>query len=97
MAGRQQRNMEGDANQKRQAARDAKAQEKRPSEMSATTGASKQTKSAKSGGSHQERMDQRGEGKEAKREKSGSSKPRPGNRDTDPSRNKRGGSSGVSA
>jgi hypothetical protein len=34
--------MEGDENQKRQKARDAKAEGKRPSEMGATTGGSKQ-------------------------------------------------------
>jgi hypothetical protein len=34
--------MEGDENQKRQAARDARAEGKRPSEMDATTGSSKQ-------------------------------------------------------
>ena len=34
--------MEGDENQKRQAAREARAEGKRPSEMGATTGASKQ-------------------------------------------------------
>ncbi|HEV7993702.1 MAG TPA: hypothetical protein VGP25_17885 [Gemmatimonadaceae bacterium] len=87
---------EGSEEQRRAKAREARAEGKRPSEMSATTGASKQTKRATPGMSHQERMDQRNEGKEAKSQKSGSSKPRPGNRETDPSRNKRGGSSGVS-
>mgnify|MGYP006951347153 CR=1 FL=1 len=87
---------EGSEEQRRAKAREARSEGKRPSEMSATTGAIKQTKSAKSGASHQDRMDQRSEGKEANREKSGSSKPRPGNRDTDPSRNKRGGSAGTS-
>jgi hypothetical protein len=90
------RSSEGSEEQRRAAARKARSEGKRPSEMGASTGASKQTKSAKSNASHQERMDQRSEGKAAKQEKSGSSKPRPGNRDTDPSRNKRGGSSGTS-
>ena len=41
MAG-QQRNMEGDENQKRKAAREAKREGKSASEVGATTGASKQ-------------------------------------------------------
>jgi hypothetical protein len=87
---------EGSEEQRRAKAREARAEGKSASEMGASTGASKQLKSAKPGMSHQERMDQRSEGKEAKRQKSGTSKPRPGNRETDPSRDKRGGSSGVS-
>jgi hypothetical protein len=87
---------EGSEEQRRAKARQARAEGKRPSEMGASTGASKQLKSAKAGASHQERLEQRNEGKEAKSEKSGSSKPRPGNRDTDPSRDKQRGSSGVS-
>jgi len=86
---------EGSEEQRRAKARDARAEGKRPSEMGASTGASKQTKRAKSDATHQERMELRNEGKEAKSQKSGTSKPRPGNRDTDPSRDKRGGSSGV--
>ena len=83
-----QRNMEGDANQRRAASREAKAQGKLPSEMSATTGASKQTKSAPSNASHQERMDQKSEGKSAGRRASSGfdEQPRPGNRERDPQR-----------
>src|SRR4051812_20814597 len=43
---RQQRKMEGDENQRRAAAREAHAQGKRPSELRATLGASKQRKEA---------------------------------------------------
>ena len=51
MAG-QQRNMEGNEEQKRAAAREAKEQGKRPSEVGATTGASKQTKKVLNNASH---------------------------------------------
>lgn len=87
MAG-QNRSMEGNAEQKRKAAREAKAQGKKPSEMSATTGASKQRKEAKKDASHQERLEQRQEGK-ANRGQSDTA--RPGNRDTDPKRTDRWG------
>jgi len=83
---RQQRQMEGDANQRRQAARDARAAGKRPSEMQATLGASKQRKEAKGNASHSERLEQRSEGK---RGAGTSGKPRPGNRDKDPKRTDR--------
>ena len=92
MAGRQQRSMEGDANQKRKAARDAKAEGKRPSEMSATTGASKQTKSAPNDASHQEKMDLKHEGKAggAKATKRAErARPGPNSRDRDPGRDDR--------
>ena len=56
--------MEGNEDQKRQAARDAREEGKRPSEMGATTGASQQHTDAKPGMSHQERMDLKREGKE---------------------------------
>jgi hypothetical protein len=88
MAG-QQRNMEGDANQKRQAARDAKAQGKKPSEMGATTGASKQRKEAPSNASHQEKMDLKHEGKRAKTQEDDNERARPGSRDKDPGRDDR--------
>jgi hypothetical protein len=85
MAG-QQRNMEGDNAQRRRAASEARRQGKRPSEMSATLGASKQRKEAKPNASHQERLETRREGK---RGAGTSGKPRPGNRDTDPKRTDR--------
>jgi hypothetical protein len=90
MAG-QHREQEGDNEQRRAKAKEARDQGKQPSEMSATLGASKQRKSAKSNASHQERMDQKHEGKEAKVAKGSSGKPRPGNRETDPKRTDRWG------
>lgn len=88
MAG-QNREQEGNNEQRRAKARQARNEGKRPSEVSATLGASKQTKSAKGGGSHQERIAQKREGKEASTAKGTSGKPRPGNRDTDPKRTDR--------
>ena len=82
MAG-QQRSMEGDNEQRRTKAREAREHGKRPSEVGATLGASKQRKEAPRKASHQERMDTRGEGKRAP---GTSGKPRPGNRKTDPKR-----------
>ena len=88
MANRQQRNIEGDADQKRAAAREAKAQGKRPSEMSATTGASKQRKEARPNATHQEKLDLKHEGKRNQR---AGERARPGNRETDPKRTNRWG------
>ena len=87
MAG-QERNREGNADEKRAAAREAKAQGKRPSEMRATTGASKQRKEAKPGASHQERLEQKHEGK---REQRAGDRARPGSRERDPKRTNRWG------
>jgi hypothetical protein len=83
---RQQRQMEGDANQRRQAARDARAKGKRPSETGATLGASKQRKQARQNADHSERLEQRAEGK---RGAGTSGKPKPGNRGSDPKRTER--------
>src|SRR4051812_14521796 len=85
MAG-QQREQEGNNEQRRAKAREAREQGKRPSEMSATLGASKQRKEAPRSASHQEKIEQRHEGKEVKFAKGTQGKPRPGNRDTDPKR-----------
>lgn len=85
MAG-QQRNMEGDADQKRAAAREAKAHGKKPSEVGATTGASKQTKQAPNNASHQEKMELKHEGKHGGSKSMDHEHARPGNRDTDPHR-----------
>ena len=85
MAG-QQRNMEGDNRQRRRLASEAREQGKRPSEVGATLGASKQRKEAKRGASHQERLEQRREGK---RGPGTSGKPRPGSRERDPKRTNR--------
>jgi hypothetical protein len=87
----QQRNAEGNNEQRRTKAREARAAGKRPSESSATLGASKQRKEAKSGASHQEKMEQKREGKEARTAKGTSGKPRPGNRQSDPKRTERWG------
>jgi hypothetical protein len=86
MAG-QQRNMEGGNEQRRKAAREAREQGKRPSEMGATLGASKQLKSAPKNASHQEKMDLKHEGKAnaTKRDQ----RARPGSRDRDPGRDDR--------
>jgi hypothetical protein len=81
--GRNQRDMEGDNEQRRTAAKRAREEGKRPSEVGATLGASKQLKSAKASASHQEKMDLKREGKP---NPGTSGKPRPGNRDVDPKR-----------
>jgi hypothetical protein len=83
---RQQRQMEGDSEERRRKAREARRQGKRPSEMGATLGASKQRKEAKRSASHQERLDLKGEGK---RDTRSTGRARPGNRDTDPKRTSR--------
>ena len=84
---RQQRNMEGDNEQRRDAAREAREQGKRPSEVGATLGASKQRKEAPEDASHQEKMDLQDEGKGSRAGRSaGAQKPRPGNREVDPKR-----------
>ncbi len=57
------KSMEGSPEQKRQAARDAKEEGKKPSEMSATTGGSQQQKRSDDSQTHEEQMDQRSEGK----------------------------------
>jgi hypothetical protein len=89
MAG-QQRNKEGDNEQRRAAAREARAQGKRPSEMGATLGASKQRKAAKKGSSHQEKMDLKHEGKNATQAgEKRSERARPGSRERDPGRDDR--------
>jgi hypothetical protein len=84
--GRNQRDMEGDNEQRRAAAREARAAGKKPSEVGATLGGSKQLKSAKGSSSHQEKMDLKREGKPSP---GTSGKPRPGNRDSDPKRTDR--------
>jgi len=87
MAG-QERQLEGDSNQRRQAARDAKKAGKKPSEVRATLGASKQRKKASNQASHSERAAQRAEGK---RDSGAKGKPKPGSRARDPKRTDRWG------
>lgn len=83
---RQQRNMEGDNEQRRDMAREAREQGKQPSEMGATLGASKQRKEAPDGASHQEKMELKHEGKH---DDTRNEQARPGNRETDPGRDDR--------
>jgi hypothetical protein len=83
---RQQRNIEGDSDQRRRAARAARAAGKRPSEVGATLGASKQRREVKRNASHQERVETKRQGK---RSAGTSGKPRPGSRSTDPKRTER--------
>jgi hypothetical protein len=85
MAG-QQRNMEGDSEQRRRAAREARAEGKRPSELRRTLGASKQRTETRRNASHQERVETKRQGK---RGAGTSGKPRPGNRESDPKRTDR--------
>ena len=82
MAG-QQRSSEGNNEQRRQKAKQARDEGKRPSEVGATLGASKQRKEAKPGASHQERVELSHEGK-ANPEPG--DRARPGNRAKDPNR-----------
>lgn len=79
MGGKQ---MEGNEQQKRQAARDAREAGKKPSEVGATTGASQQQAKADTNMSHQERLDMKREGKhDVIRENTPEA--RPGSRDSD--------------
>jgi hypothetical protein len=80
--------MEGNEEQRRAAARKARSEGRKPSEVGATLGASKQTKSVKASASHQERMDTKRQGKPSP---GTSGKPRPGNREIDPKRTDRWG------
>lgn len=82
MAG-QRRSMEGNDEQRRRNAKQARDEGKRPGEVGATLGASKQRREAKGGASHQERVDLSHEGK-ANPEPG--DRARPGNRGKDPNR-----------
>ena len=89
MAG-QQRNMEGDNEQRRKAAREARAEGKQPSEVGATLGASKQRKEAGQDASHQEKMDLKHEGKAGgSKATERDERARPGSRERDPGRDDR--------
>lgn len=74
--------MEGNVEQKRQAARDARREGRRPSEMGATTGASQQRTRAGDDLTHQQRLDLKREGEQ---DVIGENTPeaRPGSRDAD--------------
>jgi hypothetical protein len=77
MGGKQ---MEGSEEQKRAAAHEAHRHGMRPSEMGATTGASKQHVDAKPGDTHQQRIDLK---TEAKVDQTDAPEARPGSRDPD--------------
>ena len=85
MAG-QQRNMEGNNEQRQRAAREARRDGKSASEVGKSLGASKQRKAVRANASHQERMEGKSKGKTGP---GTSGKPRPGNRDVDPKRTNR--------
>lgn len=57
------KSMEGSPEQKRQAAREAKAEGKKPSEVGRTTGSSQQRTEAGDDMTHQQRLDMKREGK----------------------------------
>jgi len=86
MSGKQ---MEGSEEQKQAAAREAKEHGKKPSEVGATTGASKQRKEAPSDATHQEKMELKHEGKHGGSKATDNEHARPGNRDRDPGRDDR--------
>jgi hypothetical protein len=77
---------QGDNEQRRAEAREAREEGKLPSEVGATTGADTQRKEAPAGASHQEKLELKNEGKQGP---GTSGKPRPGNRETDPKRTDR--------
>ena len=72
--------MEGNEEQKRAAARQARANDKDASEVGATTGSSHQRTAAKGGDTHQERLDLKREGKV---DETDAPEARPGSRDPD--------------
>lgn len=74
--------MEGNEDQKRQAARQAKEQGKSPSEVGATTGASQQRSEAGDEMSHQQKLDLKREGKHDVIQQN-TPEARPGSRDSD--------------
>lgn len=74
--------MEGDNRQRRAAAREAQEHGKKPSEVGATTGASKQQAKADAEATHQERIDQKREGKHDVISQN-TPEARPGSRDSD--------------
>jgi hypothetical protein len=76
--------MEGDNRERRKKAKEARDEGKRPSEMSATTGASKQIKSADSNASHEERLDQKDEGKQRSARRGGIPTVNPRSRESGP-------------
>ena len=80
MCGKQ---MEGSEEQKQAAAREARDHGQKPSEIGATTGASKQQAKASNNSTHQQRLDQKNEGQNEGGGQAGASEARPGSRDPD--------------
>jgi hypothetical protein len=78
MGGKQ---MEGNAEQRRQKAKEAHREGKAPSEVGATLGASQQHKDSDRSMSHQERQELKREGKHDVLHDQGNSKTRPRSRD----------------
>lgn len=74
--------MEGDEDERRRLARAAREKGKKPSEVGATLGASKQPTKAKKKMSHQQRVDLKREGKQEQLTEN-TPKARPGSRDPD--------------
>jgi hypothetical protein len=74
--------MEGNEQQKRDAAKEAKDAGKKPSEMGATTGASQQRTEAKGNASHQKKLDLKNEGEHGGQQKA-HPEARPVSRDSD--------------
>ena len=79
MGGKQ---MEGDENQRRKAAAEAREEGKQPSEVGATTGSSKQRTKAEDDMSHQQKVDLKREGKQ-EQIRQNTPEARPGSRDPD--------------
>jgi hypothetical protein len=79
MSGKQ---MEGDNKQRRAAAKKARDEGKKPSEIGATLGASQQHAKADSGMTHQEKLDLKREGKQD-HIRENTPEARPGSRDAD--------------
>lgn len=75
--------MEGNEEQKRQAARDAREEGKSASEIGASTGGSQQRTEASGNMSHQERLDLKREGKPDQLAQEQSQEARPGSRDAE--------------
>lgn len=75
--------MEGNEQQKRQAAREAREEGKSASEVGATTGGSQQRTEASGNMSHQERLDLKREGKPDELTEEKTPTARPGARDPD--------------
>ncbi len=77
------KSMEGSEEQKQKLARQAKEEGKKPSEVGATTGGSKQQARADKDDSHQQRLDQKHQGKQDQIHHTKGEEARPGARDSD--------------